>query len=81
MRNEEKDKNSMTIMGIVIYGLIMLSLILIYKDLLITVTCVVIMLAIIVLYVALRVRERKTHQTNTDAPVGETLIEKKDGDG
>jgi uncharacterized membrane protein (DUF441 family) len=49
-----------TVIALVLYGLIMLSLILIYRDLLITITAVTIMAVLLVQYFVPLVREKKT---------------------
>lgn len=54
------DPQKLTLIGLVLYGLIMVSLILIYKDPLITITAVVIMLVLIVQYTIPLLRERKS---------------------
>jgi hypothetical protein len=56
---KKTDKKDMTLMGLSLYGIIMLSLSLIYKDLLITITCMTIMLVMIVQYIIPIRREKK----------------------
>ncbi len=55
----KRDNQQITVIALVLYGLIMLSLILIYRDLLITITAVTIMAVLLVQYFVPLVRERK----------------------
>ena len=50
--------------ALVLYGLIMLSLILIYRDFLITITAVIIMAVLLVQYFVHRARERKKQKAD-----------------
>ena len=54
-----RDNQQITVIALVLYGLIMLSLILIYRDLLITITAVTIMAVLLVQHFVPLVRERK----------------------
>ncbi len=49
----------MTVTGLTLYGIIMVSLILIYRDPLITVTCLVIMAVMLVQYIVPVIREKR----------------------
>ncbi len=53
------DNQKITVIALVLYGLIMLSLILIYRDFLITITAVTIMAVLLVQYFVPLLRERK----------------------
>ena len=53
------DNQRITVIALILYGLIMLSLILIYRDLLITITAVTIMGVLLMQYFVPLVRERK----------------------
>ena len=53
------DNKQLTIVALILYALIMLSLILVYRDLLITITAVTIMIALLFQYFAPLIRERK----------------------
>jgi len=55
----KRDNQQITVIALVLYGLIMLSLIFIYRDLLITITAVTIMAVLLVQYFIPLVRERK----------------------
>ena len=55
----KRDNQRITVIALILYGLIMLSLILIYRDLLITITAVTIMGVLLIQYVVPLVRERK----------------------
>ena len=62
------DNQQITVIALVLYGLIMLSLILIYHDLLITITAVTIMAVLLVQYFVPLIRERK--KKKADAALG-----------
>ena len=55
----KRDNQRITVIALILYGLIMLSLILIYRDLLITITAVTIMGVLLIQYFVPLVRERK----------------------
>jgi len=55
----------MTLIGLSLYGLIMLSLILIYKDLPITITCMTIMMVVVVQYTVPVWREKKEKEEDS----------------
>jgi Flp pilus assembly protein TadB len=61
------DNKQLTIVALILYALIMVSLILIYRDLLITITAVTIMIALLFQYFVPLVRERK-EQKAKDVP-------------
>lgn len=58
----------MTVIGLVLYGIIMVSLILIYRDPLITVTCVVIMAVMLVQFIVPVIREKRQLRIKKDPP-------------
>jgi Flp pilus assembly protein TadB len=58
------DNQRITVIALVLYGLIMLSLILIYRDLLITITAVTIMGVLLIQYFVPLVRERRKQKAN-----------------
>ncbi len=60
----KRDNQQITVIALVLYGLIMLSLILIYRDLLITITAVTIMAVLLVQYFVPLLRERKKQKTD-----------------
>jgi Flp pilus assembly protein TadB len=60
----KRDKHQITIVALVLYGLIMLSLILIYRDMLITITAVTIMAVLLVEYFVPLLRERKKQKAD-----------------
>ncbi len=62
------DNQRITVIALVLYGLIMLSLILIYRDLLITITAVTIMAVLLVQYFVPLVRERSKHKADSVPP-------------
>ncbi len=53
------DNKSLTLMALILYGLIMLSLILLYRDPLISITAVVIMIVLVFQYTVPLLREKK----------------------
>ncbi len=60
LNDKKKSVNpSMTVTGLTLYGIIMVSLILIYRDPLITVTCLVIMAVMLVQYIVPVIREKR----------------------
>ncbi len=61
---KKPDEQKLTLIGLILYGLIMLSLIIIYKDFLISVTAVVIMLVMLVQYIVPILRERRLNKGN-----------------
>ena len=61
------DNKQLTIVALILYAVIMLSLILIYRDLLITITAVTIMITLLFQYFVPLLRERK-EQKATDVP-------------
>ncbi len=65
------DNQQITVIALVLYGLIMLSLILIYHDLLITITAVTIMAVLLIQYFFPLIRERKQNKADADAPDGD----------
>jgi len=62
------ENQRITVIALVLYGLIMLSLILIYRDLLITITAVTIMAVLLVQYFVPLVRERKKQKADAVSP-------------
>jgi len=58
------DKKRITVIALILYGLIMLSLILIYRDLLMTITAVTIMAVLLVQYFVPLIREKKKQQAD-----------------
>ena len=58
------DKQKITVIALVLYGLIMLSLILIYRDFLITLTALTIMAVLLVQYFVPLLRERKKQKAD-----------------
>jgi Flp pilus assembly protein TadB len=60
----KRDNQQITVIALVLYGLIMLSLILIYRDLLITITAVTIMAVLLVQYFVPLLRERKKQKAD-----------------
>jgi uncharacterized membrane protein (DUF441 family) len=60
----KRDNQQITVIALVLYGLIMLSLILIYRDLLITITAVTIMAVLLVQYFVPLVREKKKQKAD-----------------
>ncbi len=64
MAAKKPNEQKLTVIGLILYGLIMLSLIIMYKDFLISVTAVVIMLVLVVQYFAPIMRERKLNKEN-----------------
>jgi Flp pilus assembly protein TadB len=60
----KRDNQQITVIALVLYGLIMLSLILIYRDLLITITAVTIMAVLLFQYFVPLLRERKKQQAD-----------------
>ena len=66
-----RDNQQITVIALVLYGLIMLSLFLIYRDLLITITAVTIMAVLLVQYFVPLVRERKRQKADA-APRSES---------
>jgi hypothetical protein len=60
----KRDNQQITVIALVLYGLIMLSLILIYRDLLITTTAVTIMAVLLVQYFVPLVRERRKQKAD-----------------
>jgi Flp pilus assembly protein TadB len=67
----KRDNQQITVIALMLYGLIMLSLILIYRDLLITITAVTIMAVLLVQYFVPLVRERKKQKADA-APRSES---------
>ncbi|MFB3925686.1 MAG: hypothetical protein ACE14T_06495 [Syntrophales bacterium] len=63
MTKKKTDNKNLTPVALALYGLIMLSLILIYRDILITVTAVVIMVVLVLQYIVPVIRERKKSKT------------------
>ena len=63
----KRDNKQLTVIALILYGLIMLSLILIYRDLLITVTAVTIMAVLLVQYFVPLLRERKKEKADNVA--------------
>jgi Flp pilus assembly protein TadB len=63
-----RDNQQITVIALVLYGLIMLSLILIYRDLLITITAVTIMTVLLVQYFVPLLRERKKQKADAVPP-------------
>jgi Flp pilus assembly protein TadB len=66
----KRDNQQITVIALVLYGLIMLSLILIYRDLLITITAVTIMAVLLIQYFVPLARERKKQKADA-VPRGE----------
>ena len=66
MKNKPNNQR-ITVIALVLYGLIMLSLILIYHDLLITITAVTIMAVLLVQYLVPLVREGKKEKAEAEA--------------
>jgi hypothetical protein len=60
----KRDNQQITVIALVLYGLIMLSLILIYRDLLITIAAVTIMAVLLVQYFVPLLRERKKQKAD-----------------
>ena len=58
------DNKQINVIALILYGLIMLSLILIYRDLLITITAVTIMAVLLIQYFVPLLRERKKQQAD-----------------
>jgi len=58
------DNQRITAIALILYGLIMLYLVLIYRDLLMTITAVTIMGVLLVQYFVPLVRERKKKKTD-----------------
>ena len=67
----KRDNKQITVIALVLYGLIMLSLILIYRDLLITITAVTIMAVLLVQYFIPLLREKKKQKADA-APCNES---------
>jgi len=67
LNDKERSVNpSMTVIGLTLYGIIMVSLILIYRDPLITVTCLVIMAVMLVQYIVPVIREKRQIRIKKD---------------
>jgi Flp pilus assembly protein TadB len=64
----KRDNQKITVIALVLYGLIMLSLILIYRDFLITITAVTIMAVLLVQYFVPLLRERKNQKADAVPP-------------
>jgi Flp pilus assembly protein TadB len=64
----KRDNQKITVIALVLYGLIMLSLILIYRDFLITITAVTIMAVLLVQYFVPLLRERKKQKADAVPP-------------
>jgi len=64
----KRDNQKITVIALVLYGLIMLSLILIYRDFLITITAVTIMAVLLVQYFVPLLRERKKQKAEAVPP-------------
>ncbi len=64
MAAKKPNEQKLTMIGLILYGLIMLSLIIMYRDFLISVTAVVIMLVLVVQYFAPIMRGRKLNKEN-----------------
>lgn len=62
------DNQKITVIALVLYGLIMLSLILIYRDFLITITAVTIMAVLLVQYFVPLLKERKKEKEEAVPP-------------
>ena len=60
----KRDKHQITVIALILYGLIMLSLILIYHDLLITITAVTILGVLLIQYFVPLVREKKKQKAD-----------------
>lgn len=60
----KRDNKQLNVIALMLYGLIMLSLILIYRDLLITITAVTIMAVLLIQYFVPLLRERKKQQAD-----------------
>ena len=65
------DNRQLTIIGLILYALIMFSLILIYHDMLITITAVTIMAVLLFQYFVPLVRDRKEKKAK-DFPCGDS---------
>jgi Flp pilus assembly protein TadB len=64
----KRDNKQINVIALILYGLIMLSLILIYRDLLITITAVTIMAVLLFQYFVPLLRERKKQKAEADPP-------------
>lgn len=64
---KKPNEKKMTITGIILYCLIMLAIILIYRDFIMTLTCVTIAAVIIITYVVPRWREEKEQKEKDSA--------------
>lgn len=62
------DNQKITVIALVLYGLIMLSLIIMYRDFLITITAVTIMAVLLVQYFVPLLRERKKQKAEALPP-------------
>jgi len=60
------DSKRINAVALVLYGLILLSLILIYRDLLMTVTCVTIMGVLLIQYFVPIIREKKRKKADAE---------------
>ena len=64
------NNQQLTVVALILYALIMISLILIYRDSLITITAIIIMVVLLIQYFVTLLRDRKGQKTR-DVPHGE----------
>ena len=60
-KNEKTDQKKV-ILGLTIYGIILLALIIVYRDFMITATAIVVFIVFLVLHYAPRIREQRERE-------------------